>query len=123
MPARKTPEQGFSLIEVLIAIFILAIGILAVVSMQTAAMHGNFKAVGLTEASIFAEDRMERILAQDYDSIGSGQQTVGGRYGATWTVQNDTPVANTKTVAVTVAWEDMGVSRNVSMRQIVARVR
>ena len=45
-------ERGVSLIEILIAIAIFSIGILAVVKMQTAAMRANTFSANLTRAVI-----------------------------------------------------------------------
>ena len=59
-------EKGFTLIDVLFAIAILAFGLLAVAKMQGSAIQGNFFAGGKTEAVTLAQDRMERLLALQY---------------------------------------------------------
>lgn len=54
-------ENGFTLIEVLIAITLLAVGLLGVAGMQTNAMMGNtFSRTG-TEAVVLAEEMVDRI--------------------------------------------------------------
>lgn len=63
---QKTREGGFTIIEVIIAISILTIGLLAVASMQTAAIQGNAVAYRVTEATTLAQDRMEGLLALQY---------------------------------------------------------
>jgi prepilin-type N-terminal cleavage/methylation domain-containing protein len=60
-------NQGFSLIEVLIALAIFSIGILAIASMQITATTGNAKARFTTEASTHAEEQLERLLSLQYD--------------------------------------------------------
>ena len=60
--SRKT-EQGFSLIEVLIAISILAIGLLAVASMQGSASKNNVLAGSRTEAATLASEQMETLMS------------------------------------------------------------
>lgn len=56
-----TNDKGFSLIEVLIAITLLAIGLLAVAGMQTTAISGNAFAQNGTVAVHLAEEMVDRI--------------------------------------------------------------
>jgi prepilin-type N-terminal cleavage/methylation domain-containing protein len=58
---------GYSLIEVLIAMAIFAIGILAVFSMQIQATNSNALAKGITETNTAAADKVEELLALAYD--------------------------------------------------------
>jgi len=60
-------QQGFTLIEVMIAIVVLAIGILGVVTMQTSTTGFNSTAHALTGAATVAADRMEMLKALPYD--------------------------------------------------------
>ena len=60
-------NYGFTLIEVMIAITILAIGILGVAIMQISAVRGNALANGTTEAVTIAQDRMERFITAAFD--------------------------------------------------------
>jgi len=63
---QKIREGGFTILEVIVAISILTIGLLAVASMQTAAIQGNSVAYRVTEATTLAQDRMEVLLALQY---------------------------------------------------------
>ncbi len=62
---------GFTLLEVLIAIAVLSIGILAVSSMQISATTGNAAAERTFERTYIAAAQMERIVSQPYDNIVS----------------------------------------------------
>jgi prepilin-type N-terminal cleavage/methylation domain-containing protein len=62
-------EAGFTLIEVIVALAILTIGILAVNAMQTAAVRGNMAASDITIASTWAADRVEQIFGMEYDDF------------------------------------------------------
>jgi prepilin-type N-terminal cleavage/methylation domain-containing protein len=55
-------DEGFTLIEVLIAISIFAIGLLAVAAMQTSAIRGNFSAGRLTEVNTWGMDKLEELM-------------------------------------------------------------
>lgn len=60
-------EQGFSLIEVLIALVVFSVGILAVASMQITSTGGNAKARYISEATNWGMDKMEDLLSRSYD--------------------------------------------------------
>ena len=73
-PARRpagcngpTSARGFTLIEVLIAMAIFAIGILAVTTMQMRSINQNASARMQTEATNLAADWMEQLMALPYD--------------------------------------------------------
>jgi len=63
----STDEQGFTLIEILIAITVFAIGILAVGKMQITAIQGNSRANHLTEAATIAQSKMEELISLNYN--------------------------------------------------------
>ncbi|WP_411992330.1 type IV pilus modification protein PilV [Agarivorans sp. DSG3-1] len=57
----KPHQSGFTLIEVVITSFILAIGLLAVVAMQAVAKRSSFETHQRTMAMLLAEDMVERV--------------------------------------------------------------
>ena len=59
-------KGGFTLLEVLAAILTFSIGLMAVASMQVAAIKGNSQSGTLTEAGIWAADKMEELLSKDF---------------------------------------------------------
>jgi len=62
-------EKGFTLLEVMIALGILAVGILAIISMHIAAIDGNAHAVKFTDSLLSAQSRIEYLLMEDFDDI------------------------------------------------------
>ncbi len=114
-------DKGFTIIEVMIVIGIFAIGILAVASMQVSAFQGNRSATLRTMAITLASERMENLISQDYGAIVSDSQAVDN-FNISWTVTNDSPLANTKTITVTTNWNDRGESRNVNLSYIIANL-
>ena len=71
---RHQQQAGFTLIEVLIAFFILSIGLLGLAGLQTTGLKSNHSAYLQTQASIYANDIIERMRANrssaldaDYD--------------------------------------------------------
>ena len=61
-------QRGFTLVELLIALFIFAVGILGVATMQTTSIQGNSKGRRISEASNLAADRIEMFMSLDYDN-------------------------------------------------------
>jgi len=64
---RTIHSNGFTLIEVLIAIGILSIGILGIATLQITSMRGNQTAGRVTTASVFAMDRIEQFMGLSYE--------------------------------------------------------
>ena len=60
-------QHGYTLIEILIAMAVFAIGILAVFSMQMTSTSSNAVARGLTENYTAAMDKVEELLTLPYD--------------------------------------------------------
>ena len=61
-------EKGFTLIEALIAMVILAIALLGIAQMQISAMQGNRSSYDTTEASALASDMLERMVVQSWST-------------------------------------------------------
>lgn len=144
-------QQGFSLIEAIIAMAILTVGLLAVGLMQIGAMKGNTNALSRGDGSAFAQSVMDVLrstpmenallvdnggtlddgiavgaadpIPANADHTGSelfGANPTTGINGMTytvfWNVEDDTPIADAKTVRVFVYWTDgkFGLNRVVS---------
>lgn len=60
---RMSTSRGFALIEVLVAMFVLAIGILGAGAMQTIGLQANQGAALRAQAMYLASDMMDRIRA------------------------------------------------------------
>lgn len=134
-------EKGFTLLEVIVAISILTIGILAVASMQIGAIRGNAFAGGVTEAATWAGDGIEKLmrlswndpLLQDTDGDGAnGLDDTGGdsdqplvtqgKYTIHCNVADNVVINNTKTVHVIVTWTDHGAQKRITFRRVIPRI-
>ena len=110
---RSTRESGFTLLEVIIAISILTVGLLAVASMQTAAIRGNSFASQATESITWAQDKLEDLMALNYAAVvNGGPETTPDNYTVNWTVNT---VGNVKRITVTVSWAEKGINRQVTL--------
>ena len=63
----KRFEAGFSLVEILVGVSILAIGMLAVAQMQITAIQGMDQSIGGTAGMNIARQQLERVINMDYD--------------------------------------------------------
>ena len=72
-------DAGFTLIEVLIAMFVLTIGIFSLFSMQTTSTISNIMASNMTVATNWGMDSIEEIIEMDYDDLDdtNGDGTAG----------------------------------------------
>ena len=58
---KKDSQEGFSLVELLVAILLLTVGLLALVKMQTQAVASNSFGNQLTQATFLAQDKLEEL--------------------------------------------------------------
>ena len=65
----KRSESGFSLVELLIAMSILAVGLLATVSMQATALQRNGFAQRTTEVAALARGAMDDLMSRPGGSV------------------------------------------------------
>lgn len=139
MTARIKRQEGFTILEVLVAISILTVGLLAVASMQVAGMHTNAQAKNVTEGINWAQDKLEELIALPYNdpnnlglhdvdndgALGLGNTGGAADYSETrgifviyWNVAEDTPVTSSKTIRIIATWQDKGITKSVLLNYI-----
>ena len=119
-------NSGFSLIELLIAISVMAIGMLAAASMQYSAVRNNTTGNTSTQATMLAKSTLEMLKNQDIDSAAlavgdyvdstpvDANGNPGGIYSRNWRI--DPLGASSRRVSVTVEWTKFGSTRRVMVR-------
>lgn len=131
-------QKGFTLLEVLIAVFLLTVAIVGAASVTTSVIKSNTFSQTLTTATTLAKGKMEELKAATYTTAtqaasiwtgtdyatadGTVQASSGGSYYTrSWTAPTEqtAPVTNTttKTITVTVTWP---TNRTVQLKTIRA---
>ncbi len=63
MPVSKNTQSGFSLVEAMIALMILAVGLLGLAELQITAMKSNSKSGSFMELTVIAQTAIEEVMA------------------------------------------------------------
>jgi prepilin-type N-terminal cleavage/methylation domain-containing protein len=119
-------QKGFSLIELLIAMSILALGMLAAASMQYSAVRNNTTGNVSTQATMLAKSQLEMLKNKDIDSAAlapgdysaptpiDGNGNPGGIFNRSWRI--DSLGTSARRIRVTVQWTKFGGPRRVEVR-------
>jgi len=119
---RLKRQGGFTLIEVLIALTIFAVGLLAIAALQTSAIRMNSTAGRMTDLTALGMDTLEQLMGMSYTDL---QLTAGNHpdvsasdgYTVSYTVADDSPVPGTKQIMLTVR----GNGKILSLKTIKAQ--
>jgi prepilin-type N-terminal cleavage/methylation domain-containing protein len=100
-------RQGYTLIEVLIAMTIFTLGFLALATLQIKSITQNARAKMLTDTTTMAVESLERLISLPYNHTDLSQQNSPhsintGPYTIQWSVQDDMPVTAAKTIVLQV---------------------
>jgi type IV pilus assembly protein PilV len=118
-------EDGFTLIEIMITLVILSVGLTALAGLQVSAIKGNTFSKRMTAAVSIANQKLEQIKDTAYANILSESSTQITQSNMSFTrqvtVTNNSPLANTKTVNVTVTWSDGSNSHSVPITTIISQ--
>lgn len=129
----RSSNAGFTLIEVLAALSILAVGLLGLALLQITAIKGNANAASNTIATEVAQDKLESFRQKPWDNIisqadptafGASTTTMDPVYSALpvsagdnvtvrgrvfqriWRVNTNSPSAGMKAITVWACWQD-----------------
>jgi type IV pilus assembly protein PilV len=116
--ASRHRSNGFSFIELMIAMAILSMGMLAALTMHLGSARNNTKGNIYTQANMLAKAQVETLKNQDVLTLAAGgpysdpnnpinaDGQPGGIYTRSWTI--DTLGTDARRITVTVQWNRLG---------------
>lgn len=118
--AGSNADTGYSLIEVLIAMAIFSVGILAVATMILSTTENTSGGNFLTQATMLARDKIEELKRiKDVATLADGVEdniddsgNPGGIYRREWDISNG-PTTDSRKIVVTVSWTRDNKPRSV----------
>lgn len=130
-------RQGFTLIEVLISIFLLVTAVFALMTTTNMIIKENAMNKSRTTAITLAKDKIEFLKNAGYENFNDANLTAGNHtdyatidsvvqqtatgafYMRTWAVVNVSAIM--KTINVTVTWPPTGSQKTVSLKTILSK--
>ncbi|MDP2644853.1 MAG: prepilin-type N-terminal cleavage/methylation domain-containing protein [Desulfobacterales bacterium] len=113
-------RAGFTLLEVLITMVILAVALLGMATLTGSIINQNQYAGQVSAATALAQDKIEELKNLSYSSLTSSSDT-DTIYTRTWTVTVDTPTSGMSSIAVTVSWNRKNGPASVTLKTLIAR--
>ena len=126
-------SRGFSLVEVLLALSLLFVGIVAAAPMFIFAMKETAAGADMGSVGAAAVDRMELMRASDFYTLAAGgslssdvsgfSDTSNSRYTVRWSIVDNASPATIKTISVRAiaVRQAMGNAKEVTLSALRAR--
>ena len=119
--------NGFTLIEVLIALVVLSVAFLGLAGLMVQTTKNTSFGGLMTEAATFAQDKLEELRATSWNNLVafSGADNPQGsnkiNYNRSWAVQPNppSPADPVRTISVTVTWDDR-TRRTITLRSVLS---
>jgi type IV pilus assembly protein PilV len=128
-------KNGFTLVEVMVALLILLVGLLMLGSMQIVTIKANAASFDITVASTLGQESIEQLktynvttdpslTAGSHDATSEAvnhptlipNQTINGvTYTRSYVVATNTPIAGVRTVTLTVSWRNHAMNHQVAL--------
>ena len=114
-------NEGFTLLEILIALVIISIGLLSLASISISVIRANSVANKMTQMTALAQDRLEILRKTSFASLQTGSTTASppDNININWTVTQ--PQTNLKQINLTATWTDStGKTHSLTFGTLIA---
>jgi type IV pilus assembly protein PilV len=119
----KMNKEGFTLIELVVAILVFALGIMGIMKMHSATIQSNNYSMQLTEAVNIADKQLEILRGLEFInntmSVGTHNTTTawsrGIPYNLSYQVTNPGTVRPTRNIALSVTWQEKNLNHRLDM--------
>ncbi len=121
-------NKGFTLLELLVGLFIFTISILSISVMLMNVVKNNTLNYRINQALIIAESKMEYLKNCSIDALKQGNyqdpnnpinpdETAGGTYNLEWEIKDEPPFA--KHIIVTVTDKKFDIDKSISLETLL----
>ena len=113
----KINNEGFTLVEILMVLFILSVGILPLAVIQHQARREVTEADHYTEAMMVAQEQLERLKGQGFGNAVSDSGMVGR---INWVCRVSNESFGLDRLELTASWDSRGETRSMVIADIVS---
>lgn len=108
--------KGFTLLEVMVAVFILGVGLLAIIHLFPIGLRASKVSQDTTLASFLAQAKMEELKNTVWSSIGNEPKSeINGTIFSQKVTVNELEADLLKRITVAVFWTEYGAERSVKL--------
>ena len=119
---RDRSLTGFTLLEIVIALTIFAIGLVGLLSLFPIAFHSSKRASDLTEATIYAQEKIEELKRDGYDNLPADGTTGNFDSRFSWQIDRTNLSTGLDEIKLTVSWKEGGKSFSEEFVTYIARL-
>lgn len=116
----RNTKTGFTLLEVLITILILAIGAVVILWAMSMGLFARSDIENIAQALNISQAKMEEIKDTAFGNINSSGPTADGNFPLFSTTVTANSNSNIRQVDVNVSWPTKGGNTNISLATLVA---
>jgi Tfp pilus assembly protein PilV len=117
-PMNMKNENGSSLIEVIIAMVVLALLVTGLNACVVNIINSNLNSKEISSASTAGYELLDKLRRTDYSSIVTSSDIVRSRYLRSWTVSDN---GVQKKISVVISWPLVNPKHSVELSTIIAR--
>jgi len=117
-------KNGFTLVEVFVAMVMLGVGVMGFIALQTASIQARTHAQRLTSATQLTSALLDELMVTDPTILTNGSSTVsldGVTFSQSWAIQGNTPASGLSRVTVTTRWAEKDKNRSVALSAVVTQ--
>ena len=121
-PGPGAGDRGFTLVEVMVAMIVFAVGVLSMATLMPSGARSVNRSSEQTRGSELLSATAENLLTASYtdSTLTAGAHTdpanpYDGKYYVRWVVQDDQPVAECKRITMTAGWPNSSSSAGATV--------